>query len=78
MTFDSTPTDRYTPAPGTARCPYCAAEVTGIGVPAAVAFAAFRFRCPGCGRPWSEIRDHYEVRVERYYERATAAAGAAQ
>jgi hypothetical protein len=67
------PTDRYSPTPGTAQCPYCAQEVAGVSTPPTPAckLAMFSFTCPGCGRGWDELRSHQGV--GRYYEPAAAA-----
>ena len=71
MDSHGSPTGRYIPAPGTAQCPYCATVVDEVFLPSAARFAAFHLDCPGCGRGWSEIRDHQGV--ARYYERALIA-----
>ena len=66
------PTDRYSPAPGTAQCPYCAHVIVGMRVPAAARTATFQLTCPGCGRDWLELRAAEDVppgSARRYYPR---------
>ena len=63
--------DRYSPAPGTATCPYCDQVVAGVDVPPACQVALLTFRCPGCDREWDEVRKRDGV--GRFYERDGAA-----
>lgn len=46
----------YTPPAGQAECPFCGALVLAMVASATLWMAALFFRCPTCGRRWSEHR----------------------
>jgi hypothetical protein len=62
---DTNPTPRPERSTPTAACPDCQ---TPVPVPALdwalLEFAVLRWRCPACGRRWSEIHD--ATQVERF------------
>jgi hypothetical protein len=64
---------KYTPKPGTARCPHCRAQTTAPLVGAGGLSAVYlMYYCPACGQKWNEVREVGQ-RAERFWTSVPAA-----